>query len=89
MAEISTLTALEGVARDSGNRRPGSRISETRETTEGSAELKFRIHSPPAEMVWGRRRDFLPGSQEVRSRDGNPPTNATVPAPLENGGSGS
>ena len=33
------------------------------------------------EMVWGRRRDFLPGSQEVKWRDGNPPTNATVPAP--------
>ena len=29
----------------------------------------------------GRRRDFLPGSQEVKWRDGNPPTNATVPAP--------
>ena len=35
------------------------------------------------------RRDFLPRSQEVKRRDGNPPTNATVPAPLENGGSGS
>ena len=23
-------------------------------------------------MVWGRRRDFLPGSQEVKWRDGNP-----------------
>ena len=33
------------------------------------------------EMLWGRRRDFLPGSQEVKWRDGNPPTNATVPAP--------
>src|SRR5215469_10094876 len=28
---------------------PGSRISETRETTKGSAELKFRIQFPPAE----------------------------------------
>src|SRR5215472_6350756 len=28
---------------------PPSRISETRETTDGSAELKFRIHVPPAE----------------------------------------
>jgi len=28
---------------------PGSRISETRETTDGSAELKFRIQFPPAE----------------------------------------
>jgi len=40
--------------------------------------------NPPrssGEMVWGRRRDFLPGSQEVKWRDGNPPTNATVPAP--------
>jgi len=27
---------------------PGSRISETRETTDGSAELKFRIQFPPA-----------------------------------------
>ena len=27
---------------------PGSRISETRETTRGSAELKFRIQFPPA-----------------------------------------
>jgi hypothetical protein len=26
----------------------GARILETRETTEGSAELKFRIHPPPA-----------------------------------------
>jgi len=35
----------------SGQRRAlrGSRISETRETTEGSAELKFRIPFPPAE----------------------------------------
>ena len=31
-------------------------------------------------MVWGRRRDFLPGSQEVKWRDGNPPRNAAVPA---------
>jgi hypothetical protein len=30
-------------------------------------------------MVWGRRRDFLPGSQEVKWRDGNPPTNAWLP----------
>ena len=30
---------------------PGSRISETRETTGGSAELKFRIHSPPAKSL--------------------------------------
>ena len=29
----------------------GARILETRETTEGSAELKFRIHSPPAESL--------------------------------------
>src|SRR5215831_14519428 len=28
---------------------PGSRISETRETTEGSAELEFRIQFPPAD----------------------------------------
>jgi len=28
---------------------PGSRISETRETTDGSAELNFRIQFPPAE----------------------------------------
>ena len=28
---------------------PGSRISETRETTKGSAELKFRIQFPPAD----------------------------------------
>ena len=27
---------------------------------------------PSGEMVWGRRRDFLPGSQEVKWRDGNP-----------------
>jgi len=27
---------------------PGSRISETRETTDGSAELNFRIQFPPA-----------------------------------------
>ena len=33
------------------------------------------------EMLWGGRQDFLPGSQEVKWRDGNPPTNATVPAP--------
>jgi len=30
-------------------------------------------------MLWGRRRDFLPGSQEVKWRDGNPPTNAWLP----------
>src|SRR3984893_12636662 len=30
------------------------------------------------EMVWGRRRDFLPGSQEVKWRDGNPPTTACL-----------
>src|ERR1700730_7727171 len=30
-------------------------------------------------MVWGRRRDFLPGSQEVKWRDGTPPTNAWLP----------
>jgi len=30
---------------------PGLRISETRETTEGSAELKFRIQSPPADSL--------------------------------------
>ena len=28
-----------------------------------------------------RRRDFLPGSQEVKWRDGNPATNAAVAAP--------
>jgi hypothetical protein len=31
------------------------------------------------EMLWGRRRDFLPGSQEVKWRDGNPSTNAWLP----------
>ena len=40
------------------------------------------------ETLWGGRRDFLPGSQEVKWRDGNPLTNSAVPAP-ENGGSGS
>ena len=30
-------------------------------------------------MLWGGRRDFLPGSQEVKWRDGNPPTNAWLP----------
>jgi hypothetical protein len=33
------------------------------------------------EMLWGGRRDFLPGSQEVKWRDGNPATNAAVAAP--------
>jgi hypothetical protein len=41
---------------------------------------------PPAvgwdlEILWGGRRDFLPGSQEVKWRDGNPATNAAVAAP--------
>ena len=31
------------------------------------------------ETLWGGRRDFLPGSQEVTWRDGNPPTNAWLP----------
>jgi len=31
------------------------------------------------EKLWGGRRDFLPGSQEVKWRDGNPPTNAWLP----------
>jgi hypothetical protein len=40
-------------------------------------------------MLWGGRRDLLPASQEVKWRgDGNPPTNTTVPAPIENSGSG-
>ncbi len=30
-------------------------------------------------MLWGGRRDFLPGSQEVKWRDGNPRTNAWLP----------
>ena len=32
---------------------PGSRISETLETTKGSAELEFRIQFPPAERCYG------------------------------------
>jgi len=40
---------------------------------------EFESHFLSGEMVWGRRRDFLPGSQEVKWRDGNPPTNAIVP----------
>ena len=31
------------------------------------------------ETLWGGRRDFLPGSQEVKWRDDNPPTNAWLP----------
>src|SRR5215472_14517666 len=40
---------------------PGLRISETRETTEGSAELEFRIQFPPARSL----QTF--GSWQVRS----------------------
>ena len=50
-----------------------SPISQTRDREFESISLQRR------EMVWGRRRDFLPGSQEVKWRDGNPPTNAWLP----------
>ena len=41
----------------------------------GFVELEMKVEG------LGGRRDFLPGSQEVKWRDGNPATNATVPAP--------
>src|SRR5215472_5783022 len=37
---------------------PGSRISEIRETTDGSAELKFRIQFPPAGRCYGSAMMF-------------------------------
>ena len=53
----------------------GARILETRETTEGSAELKFRIHSPPAGSRANHRflrRWKAPGSElEPLNRDPN------------------
>jgi len=42
-------------------------------------KLRDRVRGWDLEMLWGRRRDFLPGSQEVKWRDGNPPTNAWLP----------
>src|SRR6516164_6424065 len=41
---------------------------------------------PGEEMLWGGRRDFLPRSQEVKRRDGNPNTRSFARS-VGNGGS--
>ena len=69
---------------------PGSRVTSEPDPTTVSRSAPFirsepcvcrRVRGWDLEMLWGRRRDFLPGSQEESGGDGNPPTNATVPAP--------
>jgi len=44
-----------------------------RQPTSRARVLEVRIQVPSSrEMLWGGRRDFLPRSQEVKRRDGNP-----------------
>ena len=64
----------------------GCASGRTRTIERDTKGAKTRFIAPAyGKMLWGGRRDFLPGSQEVKWRDGNPLTNSTVPAP-ENGG---